>query len=179
MKTKKVVWLSAFRHVVPADYEDWLEKLALQGWNIDRIGQWSSIYLVFRKTSPKRYRYVYDIQPNPRKDYRATYEQFGWECVGAMASCFLWRKEFAAERPQAFSDTQSIEDRNRRDIKAVSVSFILFATAFGITLTVFSLTAGSLGIGEIIQYAAGLALSGGIALGLAWVMRKLYRNLQK
>lgn len=33
---KKTVWFSAFRRVVPADYEQWLETLALQGWNIDR-----------------------------------------------------------------------------------------------------------------------------------------------
>jgi len=25
---EKVVWFSAFRHVVPADYENWLEKMA-------------------------------------------------------------------------------------------------------------------------------------------------------
>jgi len=61
MKTKKVVWFSAFKHVAPADYENWLEKMALQGWNIDKIGQWSSIYLAMAKTSPKKYRYVYDI----------------------------------------------------------------------------------------------------------------------
>ncbi|GEM_PF-2684073 len=29
MKTKKAVWFSAFKRVVPADYENWLEKIAL------------------------------------------------------------------------------------------------------------------------------------------------------
>jgi len=130
MKTKKVVWLSAFKHVIPADYENWLEEMALQGWNIDRIGQWSSIRLVFMRTPPKKYRYVYDIQPNPKKDYRATYEQFGWECVGIMASCFIWRKEYSDERPEAFSDMQSIKDRNKRVVRASSVSLFPFPFPF-------------------------------------------------
>ena len=33
MKHTKTVWFSAYRWVVPADYEAWLETLAKQGWN--------------------------------------------------------------------------------------------------------------------------------------------------
>ena len=179
MKTKKAVWFSAFKHVVPADYENWLEKLALQGWNIDRIGQWSSIYLVLEKTAPKKYRYVYDIQPNPKKGYRETYEQFGWECIGVMASCYLWRKEYSGERPQAFSDAQSIEERNKRDMRAVAVSLALFSIAFLVTLIVFLSTIKTLTAGDIFQFAAGLLLSGGIALCLALVMRSICKHLHE
>ncbi len=179
MKTKKAVWFSAFKRVVPADYENWLERMALQGWNIDEIGQWSSIYLVLQKTTPKKYRYVYDIQPAPKKDNRETYEQFGWECIGVMASCYIWRKEYSGERPQAFSDAQSIEDRNKRDMRAVAVSLSIFTIAFLVTLAVFLSMVMSLTAGDIIQFAAGLLLLGGIALCLALVMRNIYKNLHE
>lgn len=176
MKTKKVVWLSAFKHIIPADYEIWLEEMALQGWNIDRIGQWSSIYLTFTRTEPKKYRYVYDIQPNPKKDYQKTYEQFGWEFVGIMSSCFIWRKAYSGERPEAFSDIQSIEERNKRVIRAVSVSFFIFFPAFLISLIMFVTRFKSLPVGDIIQYLLFLLLSGGIGLYLTWVTRTIYRN---
>jgi hypothetical protein len=72
MKDKKIVWFSAFRHVVPADYENWLEKMAAEGWQTGRFWQWSSIYLTFTKGEPKKYRFVYDPQVSPRKDYVTT-----------------------------------------------------------------------------------------------------------
>jgi hypothetical protein len=176
MKTKKVVWFSAFKHVIPADYENWLEDMASQGWNIDRIGQWSSIRLVFTKTTPKIYRYVYDVQQNPKKDYRATYEQFGWEFVGIMASCFMWRKEYSGERPEAFSDVQSIEYRNKSVVRAVSVSLLIFISAFLVTFIALLVTFRSLSIGDTIQLMLFLLFSGGIAAYLAWIMRKIYKN---
>ena len=176
MKTKKVVWLSAFKHVVPADYENWLEEMASQGWNIDRIGQWSSVRMVFTKSTPKKYRYVYDIQSNPKKDYRATYEQFGWEFVGIMASCFLWRKEYSSKRPEAFSDLQSIEIRNNSVVKAVSVSLIIFISAFMITLIALGATYRSLTLGDTIQLILFLLFSGSIGVYLTWIRRKIHNN---
>ncbi len=176
MKTKKVVWLSAFKHVIPADYENWLEEMASQGWNIDRIGQWSSVRLVFTRTTPKKYRYVYDIQTNPKNDYRATYEQFGWEFVGMMASCFMWRKEYSGERPEAFSDLQSLESRNKSVVRAVSVSLLIFISAFVVTFIALLVTFRSLAVGDIIQLILFLLFSGGIGAYLAWIMQKIYKN---
>ena len=54
MKNTKTVWFSAYRWVVPADYEAWLETLAKQGWNLQRIRQWDSIRMTFHKTEPKQ-----------------------------------------------------------------------------------------------------------------------------
>lgn len=140
MKDKKIVWFSAFRHVVPADYENWLEKMAAEGWQTGRFRQWSSIYLTFTKGEPKKYRFVYDPQVSPRKDYVTTYEQFGWEYLGRMASAHFWRMEYSNKRPEAFSDTTSIVQRNRRTISAVSVGFFIFIALeilYAVLLTVF------------------------------------------
>jgi len=176
MNTKKVVWFSAFKHILPADYENWLEAMALQGWNINQIGQWSSVRLEFTKSAPKRYRYVYVVQTHPKQDYRPTFEQFGWEFVGIMASCFIWRKEYFTERPEAFSDQQSIENRNNNVVRAVSVSLILFITAFLATLIALGLTYRSLTVGDTIQVILFLLFSGGIGAYLAWIRQKIHKN---
>ena len=39
MSDKKIVLFSAFRHVVPSDYEDWFEQMASEGWHINEIKQ--------------------------------------------------------------------------------------------------------------------------------------------
>jgi uncharacterized membrane protein (DUF485 family) len=139
MKDDKYVWFSAFRRVVPADYEDWLEKMAAEGWHLKRIGQWSSIRMRFYRGEPKKYRFVYDIQPSPKKDYIPAFEQFGWEFIGQMASAFIWRMEYTDERPEAFSDRESMDYRNRRTALAASVSLVIFLVMalFFLVLLVF------------------------------------------
>ena len=126
MKNRKVFWCSAFRYVVPADYESWFEELAAEGWHPVKVGQWSSIAMRFAKGETKKYRYVVDMQPFPKKEYRQTYEDFGWEFVGQMASAMVWRREYENVRPESFSDVQSRRGRGRRFIGAASVSFFIF-----------------------------------------------------
>jgi hypothetical protein len=127
MTETKVYWLTPFRYVVPADYENWFEEKAATGWHPVKVGQWSSIAMRFAKGVPKKYRYVVDMQPAPKKDYRRTYEEFGWEFVGQMASAVVWRREYGNERPESFSDAPSRRGRNKRFFWAVSLSCFLFA----------------------------------------------------
>ena len=176
MKDRKVAWLSAFRNVVPADYEKWLEDLALQGWHMDKIGQWSSMRMTFRRGEPKRYRYVYDMQVSPKHDYKATYEQFGWEFVGQMASAYIWRKEYAQERPESFSDRESVEKRNNRVVAAASVSFFMFLTAFIIITVFFILSFKQLIPVDVFQFILGMALTGIFSLYMGYVMNKIIRS---
>jgi hypothetical protein len=126
MSDKKIHWLTPFKYAVPADYENWFEALALEGWHPVKVGQWSSIAMRFSKSEPKRYRYVVDMQAAPKKDYKRMYEEFGWEFVGQMASAMVWRREYDGERPESFSDTPSRRERNKRFFWAVSVSGFLF-----------------------------------------------------
>ena len=60
MSDNKIVLFSAFRHVVPSDYEDWFEQMATKGWHIDEIKQWDTVYMRFHRGNPKKYRFVYD-----------------------------------------------------------------------------------------------------------------------
>lgn len=176
---KKTVWFSAFRRVVPADYELWLESLAAQGWNIDKIHQTSSMRMTFVKTEPKQYRYVFDLNAFPRKDYFNTYEQFGWECLGHMASCYIWRKEYTGERPESFSDRESVVRRNKR-IKTVlqicmALMFVSLAALFvGIGFEVW--TGDYL---DVIEMVCTVVLVAGVGAYLGWVIKKLNQNMER
>lgn len=176
MKERKTEWFSTFKYVVPAEYEQWLEKLAAEGWNVDKIGQWSSIRMVFEKTEPKRYRYIFDINIKNDKEYKTAYEEFGWEFVGQMASCFIWRKEYSDRRPESFTDAESIEKRNKNVMRAVSFSFFIFLAIFFVLSIVMLVKSASLTPSDTAQYALGLVLTGGFSLYLGWVMKKIYLN---
>lgn len=176
MKDTKTVYLSGFRNVVPADYENWIEQLALQGWNIDHIGQWSSVVMTFRRSEPKKYRYIYDLQAFPKKEYKATYEQFGWEFVGQMASGFIWRKLYTDKRPESFTSLESLEKRSKQVVSAVGVSFTIFLMVFMVLIISFIVNFSNLSISGILQFILGTALSFAFTVYLGYVMRKIYKN---
>ena len=125
---------------------------------------------------PKKYRFVYDPQVSPRKEYIATYEQFGWEYLGRMASAHFWRMEYEGERPEAFSDQESIVRRNKRTIAAVSVSFTIFlitVLVVGILLVFF---ADSLSETDRTQVVIAEGFFGVITIALGAVMVFLRKN---
>lgn len=176
MSDKKIVLFSAFRYLLPSDYENWLERMAAKGWHIDHFRQWSSIFMIFKRGTPKRYRFVYDPQVSPRKEYIPTYKQFGWEYLGRMASAHLWRMEYEGERPEAFSDRESIVKRSRRTIAAVSVSFTIFSVAvltIGILLLCF---AGTLSGSDRTQLVIAEGFFGVIMIMLGVIMLFLRKN---
>jgi len=176
MTGKKTVMFPAFRRVVPSDFENWLEQMASEGWHVNNIRQWSSIVMTFRKGEPKKYRFVYDPQVSPRKEYIATYEQFGWEYLGRMASAHIWRMEYDDKRPEAFSDHASNVKRNRSNFVAVSVSFIIFLVTvlvIGILLLFFT---DSLSEMDRLQVIIADGVFSAIAIVLGVVMIILKRN---
>lgn len=176
---KKTVWFSAFRRVVPADYEQWLETLALQGWNIDRVGQTSSMKMTFTKTNPMQYRYVFDLNAFPNKDYFNTYEQFGWECIGHMASCYIWRREYTGARPESFSDMESLIKRNKR-VRTVLL-ICLAMLLLGLAAVVFGFGV-SMYVGDwedCIELAVTFALLCGMTAYLWWAAGKIRKNMER
>jgi len=175
MSDKKTVLFPVYRMVVPADFENWLEKMASEGWHIDHIGQWSSILMTFKRGTPKKYRFVYDLQAFPRKDYKATYEQFGWEYLGRMSSVYIWRKEYKNERPEAFSDNESIIKRNRRTVAAISFSLISLIIAL-VTQFIFFFISKPLTSSKLVQLGFGITLCSIFIILLGLVILKIKRN---
>jgi hypothetical protein len=177
MSDSKIVWFSAFRHLIPSDYEDWLERLAAEGWHINHFRQWSSVFMTFQRGEPKKYRFFYDPQVSPRKEYIATYEQFGWEYLGRMASAHFWRIEYEGERPQALSDQEGLVDRNRRNFIAVSVSFFIFLAAVVAIGLALGFASDSLSAGDRTQLIFAGIFFGVILLALGYAMFRMWKNL--
>jgi hypothetical protein len=179
MKNKKAFWFSAFKYVVPSEYEAWMEGMEEQGWHLEKIGQWSSIRMVFHRGEPRKYRYVFDMQPFPKKDYVATYEQFGWEFVGQMASAFIWRKEYAAERPEAFSDSENLEKRGRRTAGAAAVSMIMFWIVAAVIAIVLGVQYGKMPSEDSVQLIILDVFVGAMAILMSLVVWTIYKNRKK
>jgi hypothetical protein len=178
MKTKSV-YFSAFRegNIIPANFETWLENMALQGWKVEKIGQWSSLRMVFIKSAPKKYRFVYDVNSFPTEEYKSIYEQFGWEYVGQMASANIWRQEYTIKRPESFSDMESMEKRNKKVITAVKINFVFFLVAAIAFLVAASIKPSSMSYSDIVQFfiAGGLMLIIATYLGsVIYQIRKAY-----
>jgi hypothetical protein len=175
MKDEKTVLFPVYRMVVPAVFENWLEKMASDGWHINHIGQWSSILMTLKCGTPKKYRFVYDLQASPRKDYKTTYEQFGWEYLGRMSSVYIWRKEYKNERPEAFSDNESIIKRTRRTVAAISFSFISLIIAL-VAQFIFFFISKPLTSSKLVQLGFGITICSIFIILLGLVMLKKKRN---
>lgn len=176
---KKTVWLSTFRYVVPADFENFMESLALDGWNVEKVGQWSSIKMDFYKTEPKKYRYVFDINIVPKNDYIATYKDFGWEFVGQITGCFLWRKEYTDIRPESFTDLESIERRNRNVRNAVIFLAVIFSVLFLAQILHLTISYNKSDFIDILDYFIEIVLFGLFSAYLFWVVLKIQKNIKR
>jgi hypothetical protein len=179
MKDKMTVLFPVWRHVVPADLEDWLERMAAEGWHMDRFRQWNSLWMTFRRGEPRKYRFVCDLQFSERKDYRSTYEQFGWQFLGRMASVRVWRMEYTDKRPEAFSDRDSVVARNRRNIRAISVSFTLFLVMAVFYAVWFIFFPDTLSESDRTQVIAAEAVFLVCAILLGFVMLYIWKNRRR
>jgi len=124
-KQKKYYWL-VLRKTMPAEFEAWFEKQAANGW-FPLINIHSFFVMSFAKSEATKFRYIVDYQKKSTDDYIQTYRDFGWEFVGVLSrNYFVWRKEYEKERPEAFTDCESIKHRNRTFIKQVIISLTGF-----------------------------------------------------
>lgn len=176
---KKTIWFALFRNVVPSDFERLLESLALEGWNIDKIVQSSSMKMDFIKSEPKKYRYVFDPNAFPKKDYIEIYEQFGWEFVGQMSSCLVWRKEYRDQRPESYSDLDSLIKRNKRVRNAVAVIFASLLVAIIAILIGLVLFINNEKGEKVIELVLKLIFISLLAWYFGWVVKKINRNIER
>lgn len=174
MSATRVFWLIPFRHVIPADLERWFEQRAAEGLVVDRVGQWSSIRMSLTRQTPATYRYVVDVQAAPRSDYRATYEDLGWEHVGQMSSLHVWRRAYTGRRPEAFTDRTSATGRNLRFAVAAGAAagmLLLVALVLAIVAAVAGMSAD-----EGLPLWIGSGVSGVIGLAVAMVTLLIVRD---
>jgi Protein of unknown function (DUF2812). len=176
---KKNIWFSIFRVVVPANYEKMLEDLSLEGWNISKISQLSSFKLTLERSSPKKYKYIYDVRFKDLNKYRNSYKYSGWELIGQMANCFIWRKEYSDICPVFFSNTDSIINRNKRFRATIIalliiISIVILFCFLGIFAYIRIKNCGAV---NATMLKAGLALC--ISFYLIYVLREINLNIER
>jgi len=129
VKKKINKWFTPYSHPDPVAYEHYLEELALKGWLLNKVDALSSFRMTFDNAEPKQYRYVVDLQPIVHREYKQIHLDLGWEYLGKMASVVVWRKEYSGERPESFSDPDSLRRRNKRFSTYIGIAFILLLIA--------------------------------------------------
>ncbi|MEX1377422.1 MAG: DUF2812 domain-containing protein [Eubacteriales bacterium] len=172
-------YFTAYRKVVPAEYEKWFEDLAADGWHPKKINHFSSMVMKFEKKEPKKYKYAIELLGKLSKERIQTYKDFGWEYVGRMSSIFVWRSEYLEKKPEMFTDSESTKKRSNRFILAISFSFTAFLVALITTLVLAILGLAKVIEPDWLQIILGIALSGILTIYLGFVMRKISKNKYK
>lgn len=114
--------------------ERMLESMALSGWSlfqVDLIG----IRFRFQRGEKQKVRYCTDYQPNPDNDYFSIYQEAGWSIKWTGANgWYLWMKPYENERPEIFTDTQSLIEKNNRLYKVLIPLFVLLLVVLALLL---------------------------------------------
>lgn len=120
----------------PEKIEDWLEQMDTDGWhlyNATGIG----IRFHFVKEEPRRVRYCADYQSNIGPEYKQIFQDAGWELVYSGIGWYIWRMEYEGERPDIYTDIDSLVGMNKRLITILGICAIIEAlamTSMGATL---------------------------------------------
>lgn len=121
----------------PEKVEEWLEDMERNGWNLYQVDL-GSIRFRFKKGEPKKMRYCADFQMNTDDQYYKLFSDDGWELVWKGAGgWYIWKKPYTNERPEIYTDSKSLIDRNNRLIKTLSSVVGGLLPIFVVLLTVY------------------------------------------
>jgi hypothetical protein len=134
----------------PEKIENWLEEMEKKGWNLFKV-DFNYIMFKFEKGESRKIRYCVDYQINVQDNYFELFKEDGWELVDdTINPWYMWRKSYKDERPNIYTDTKSLIERNNRLLKTIGIIipsqlflfYLVFESGFGkieLTLAVFSI----------------------------------------
>ena len=111
---KKRALLPSCRYVTPGDLEAYLERRAAQGWILDPMRAQNHLCLSFLRTQPQKLCVVADFNPAPTPSYVGEKREAGWTLGVRLGPIFVWQQPYATQRPESFSDPDSLRQRSRR-----------------------------------------------------------------
>ncbi|BDF59330.1 hypothetical protein CE91St36_21470 [Christensenellaceae bacterium] len=169
-------WWLPYKYAAPVDFENYMEKMAAEGWNVDKIRQRDSFRMVFHKTQPKKYRYVVDLHALSAQDYKKIYEAFGWELVGKMASLYVWRKEYTDQRPEAFTDLASREKRSGNILLVFKCLIALMVVAIAVIAVCYAVLVKPQNLSDWADGLISIVILAALTAALGIFMRKIYKK---
>jgi hypothetical protein len=116
--------------------ENWLEEMEKNGWNLTKV-DFAQVRFSFKKGKVRKMRYCWDYPAFPGDNYFEIFKEDGWESMdNKMGPWFIWRKAYENERPNIYTDTKSLIEKNNRQIR--TVIFGVFVTLFLLSLVLIS-----------------------------------------
>ncbi len=115
--------------ILPSEYEEWLETFEAEGWHLEKVS-FAGYRHRFSRRSTCKVAYCYDYQDRKDASYLSLFQDAGWELVFKSCGFYLWRMEYEGERPEAFTDPESLGSRLKRLANMYTAIF-----AAGIALT--------------------------------------------
>lgn len=116
--------------------EKWLEEMEKKGLNLIKV-DFAQIRFSFKKGESRKMRYCFDYPSYVKDNYFEIFKEDGWESMdNKMGPWFIWRKPYEDERPNIYTDTKSLIEKNNRQIR--TVIFGVFVTLFLLSLVLIS-----------------------------------------
>jgi hypothetical protein len=113
--------------------ERWLEAEESAGWSLSAVTS-GGVVFTFAKNAPRKAAYRIDYQVNVKADYRQLLEDAGWSLVGVVAGWHFWRAQYLEVKPEIFTDTESLIDRNKRQMWLLALVFLIQLPSLNLTL---------------------------------------------
>ncbi|WP_051624228.1 DUF2812 domain-containing protein [Clostridium akagii] len=150
MKVFKFWWAWQYETI-----ENWLEEMELKGKQLKKVSCIGTVFH-FEDSSPQKARYCVDYQEKLTPEYIKLATEDGWDIWPIVVGWVVLRKEYTGERPEFYSEYDSIIIRNSKINFRMMVAF-LPALALGNMLFILfrdELSLKPLGFGFLIIYCA-------------------------
>lgn len=129
MKSVKTVWFFWWGWN-PVHMENMLERMEAQGWKLFQV-DFYGIRFRFTKGEPETLRYCADYQPAADSEYLSLFQEDGWKVMWTGAGgWYLWRKPYSTVRPEIFTETSSLIERNNKMLKLLTPLFVMLVSIF-------------------------------------------------
>lgn len=92
--------------------EEFLECMSLQGWHTVHAGG-LLVHFLFERGEPRHIRYCMDYQREEKHEYMQIFTDSGWTLLQKSMGWYLWSHEYTGERPDIYTDADSLIRRNR------------------------------------------------------------------
>ncbi len=120
-------WWWAWEH---EKIENWLEEMESNGHRLveTRI---KGLLFYFERCQPTKARYCIDYQSKLTPDYVTLVRDDGWELYQIGMGWYILRKQYEDERPELYTDFESLIARNKTLLAIVVVATIMECVSFG------------------------------------------------
>lgn len=153
--------------------EKMLEDNAAQGWILVKAN-WLCTRFTFEKRTPARIRYCLDYQDADKPEYRTLLGDAGWMLEFKGSGWYIWSMAYDGERPELFTDTDSLIRRNNAVVGSLAMALLLQLPIY--ISVINNLDQNRLGPYIMVFWALLIAVLAGLVVGMAIGNRKFQRG---